>query len=121
MNAENGDFGKEIYRAGNWVLTEECIYCDDGSFPYPIIKKRLWAMRNDIEDVFHWPLHIVDKRWSEQDIYDFNNVFFYALDYFRDIKTQKSSGSIWRTLSNQKRFLESKKELSVLLEPLQEK
>lgn len=112
MNEDINDFGSEIFRAGNWVLTEECIHWDSKKhYPYPILKERLWELRPDSDlDKFDWPLHIVDKSWqTNEDIFHFNTVFFFAVDYFKSEKPSSNTGSIWKTLEMQRRILELKK------------
>lgn len=112
MNAEIGDFGKEIFRAGNWILTDECIYWDKKEdYPYPIIKERYWELRPDNNlDKFDWPLHLVEKTWlTVENIYQFNIVFFYALDFFQTLKPINNKGCIWKTLAEQHNILEEKK------------
>jgi len=112
MNEETGDFGIEIFRAGKWVLTEECLYWDEkGKYPYPIVKERLLEKRPDnLLDKYDWPLHLIEKTWqTDEDIYNFNTVFFYALDYFQDLKAEKNNGCIWKTLNEQGKILQAKK------------
>lgn len=111
MNEENGDYGKEIFRVGKCVLTDECIYIDlNNRPPYVIIKERIWELRpDDKKDKFDWPLHLVEKTWlTIDDIYHFNTVFLYALDYFQDI-TPIEPSFIWKTLEEQKYLVEDRK------------
>ena len=110
MEEKAEDLGIEIFRCGKWVLTDECIYWDGGEYPYPMYKERLWETRPDNEnDKFDWPIHLIDKSWlKKQDIIDFNTVFFFAVDYFVSSKPENTKASIYKTLSLQRKFLESK-------------
>lgn len=107
MAEQVDDYGKEIFRAGNWILTNVCIYKKNTIYNQINIE-RLWEFETDNDEcIYFWPKHLVLKNWAVEDIFHFNTVFFYALDFFKEKKPSNAKPVIiWKTLLIQKNELE---------------
>lgn len=113
MDEQVVDYGEEIFRVGNWVLTDKYLYFEDKRPLNPIARERIWEVQKN-QDIYIYPLPIelVSKSWqTKEDIFQFNTLFFFALDYFKGQKPNNSkSASIWGTLLVQKNELGFKEE-----------
>ena len=74
---------KEV-RFGNWIVGEDGITWDGlKKKGYYIEKDSLKDVLYDYQDVYEWPIYIVDKSWiNKSDIYTFNTAFVFALVHF---------------------------------------
>lgn len=101
------EYGKEVIRFGNWVVTSLGMYFDMPNNNYFINKNRLSEMGFDNrKEHWDWLVHLADKRWiNELDLYQLNTAFFFAHSYFNC--PYPEGVSTWKTLKEQKRlFLE---------------
>jgi len=114
MDEQVGDYGEEIFRVGNWILTDKHLCFKDNRPLKPIARERIWAVQKN-QDIYIYslPIELVSKSWqTNEDIFQFNTLFYFALDYFKEQKPNNSkSASIWGTLLVQKNELEFKNKI----------
>ena len=113
MDEQVGNYGEEIFRVRNWVLTDKYLYFKDMRPLNEIDRERIWEVqKNQDTNIYSLPIELVSKSWqTEEDIFQFNTLFYFALDYFKGQKPHYAkSASIWVTLLVQKNELEFRKE-----------
>lgn len=101
---KSSEYGKEIIRFGHWIVTSEGIVYEKRKPPYFIAKNRLWETRPDgKDDKWDWLIHLTEKTWlGEKALYELNTAFFFAQDYFKDLKPSGCEDiSTWKTIKVQ--------------------
>jgi hypothetical protein len=109
MNVENRK-SEILFKCGDWFVDNRGIVLSkdgDEEF-YNINTHDLW---NLIEDMWAWPITIVEKLWiTDMEIYQFNTVFFYAIYYFSDQQPKNFPEiSVFKTLKAQQKLIAKKK------------
>ncbi len=96
-------FGNQIIRFGDWIVTHQGILHVDPEYFIP--NKDLWKRWMDsAKDKWDWPIHVVEKPWTDLlGMYEFNLAFLYAQELFREFKPLDQSTVSWcKTLEVQK-------------------
>lgn len=86
----NNQYGDIKRNFGNWYITDQGILWFKGiiSDAYFIEKERIFdILPTGGTKLWQWPLSLTEKDWlTEKDLEDFNEAFFFAIDFFEKEK-----------------------------------
>lgn len=101
----------ETFKIGNWLVTVDGIeWCGERK-EYFIEKDRLLENGDgERKNMYDWLVHLPSRGWlTDADIYEFNSVFIFAMEYF---KLDFNTLSFVETLIEQQNELKLRREFS---------